>query len=112
MFDSSNPQNTADSLYKGIHIKAEGNRRIVVFGQNEEVASNDAYLALPIISRPIGSSYEYIAASVYGDQGNVNDAKDSVALIIGIENDTEIIIEPPLQFQVSIVHSLHQMIDF
>ena len=49
---------------------------------------------------------------MYGDQGNVNDAKDSVALIIGIENDTEIIIEPPLQFQVSIVHSLHQMVDF
>ena len=69
MFDSSNPQDTADSLYKGIHIKAEGNRRIVVFGQNEEVTSNDAYLALPIISRPAGSSYEYIAASVFGDLG-------------------------------------------
>ena len=69
MFDSSNPQDTADSLYKGIYIKAEGNRWIVVFGQNEEVASNDAYLALPIISWPAGSSYEYIAASVFGDLG-------------------------------------------
>ena len=32
VFDSSNPQDTTDSLYKGIRIKAEDNRRIVVFG--------------------------------------------------------------------------------
>ena len=63
VFDSSENSMT-DSQFKGIHIKAEDNRRIVVFGQNEEVASNDAYLALPIISRPVGSSYEYIAASI------------------------------------------------
>ena len=106
VFDSSDEDNTADSLYKGIHIKAEGNRRIVVFGQNEEVASNDAYLALPIISRPAGSSYEYIAVLVHGDQGNIQEAKDSVALIIGTENDTQIIVEPAPQLTASIVHSL------
>ena len=106
VFDSSNPQNTADSLYKGIHIKAEDNRRIVVFGQHEEVASNDAYLALPIISRPAGSSYEYIAASVFGDRGRVIEAKDSVVLIIGTENDTQIIVEPPAQLRAGIPHPL------
>ena len=106
VFDSSNPQDTADSLFKGIHIKAEGNRRIVVFGQNEEVASNDAYLALPIISRPVGSSYEYISASVFGDQGQVQEAKDSVVLIIGTENDTQIIVEPAPQLTAGIPHSL------
>ena len=106
VFDSSNPQNTADSLYKGIHIKAEDNRRIVVFGQNEEEASNDAYLALPIISRPAGSSYEYIAASVFGDRGRVIEAKDSVVLIIGTENDTQIIVEPPTQLRAGIPHPL------
>ena len=94
VFDSTDPDNTDDSLFKGFHIKAEGDRRIVVFGQNEEVASNDAYLALPIISRPAGSSYEYIAASIFGDPGTAAQDKDSVALIIGTENDTEIIIEP------------------
>ena len=94
VFDSTDPDDTEDSLFKGIRIKAEGDRRIVVFGQNEEVASNDAYLALPIISRPAGSSYEYIAASIFGDQGTAAQDKDSVALIIGTENDTEIIIEP------------------
>ena len=67
VFDSfSLHRNTEDLPFKGIHIKAEGNRRIVVFGQNEEVVSNDAYLALPIISQPAGSSYEYIVASVLG----------------------------------------------
>ena len=108
VFDSTDEDDTTDSLYKGIHIKVEGNRRIVVFGQNEEVASNDAYLALPIISRPAGSSYEYIAASVFGDQGNVQEAKDSVALIIGTENDTQIIVEPPPLSQVpaGIINSL------
>ena len=102
VFDSSDPNDADDSLFKGIHIKAEGNRRIVVFGQNEEVASNDAYLALPIISRPAGSSYEYIAASIFGDPGTAAQDKDSVTLIIGTENDTEIIIEP----STTIIHAL------
>ena len=93
VFDSTEDSMT-DSRFKGIYIKAEDNRRIVVFGQNEEVASNDAYLALPIISRPAGSSYEYIAASVRGDSGTAQQAKDSVILVIGTENDTEIIVEP------------------
>ena len=42
-----------------------------LFGQNEEVpyaSSNEAY---PIISKPAGSSYKYIAASVHGDVGSV-----------------------------------------
>ena len=93
VFDSSVDSET-DTRFKGIRIKAEDNRRIIVFGQNEEVASNDAYLALPIISLPAGRSYEYIAASIFGDSGTVGQSKDSVALIIGTENDTEIILEP------------------
>ena len=84
VFDSTE-ESTEDSLFKGIHIRALNNRRIAVFGQNEEVASNDAYLALPIISRPAGSSYEYIAASVHGDKGTASVAKDSVILIVGTE---------------------------
>jgi len=56
VFDSTE-DNQHDSKFKGIYIKAEGNRRIVVFGQHEELASNDAYLALPIISLPAGRSY-------------------------------------------------------
>ena len=93
VFDSTEDRET-DTRFKGIYIKAEDDGRIAVFGQNEEVASNDAYLALPIISLPAGRSYEYIAASIHGDSGTVGQSKDSVALIIGTENDTEIILEP------------------
>ena len=93
VFDSTQDSET-DTRFKGIRIKVEDDRRIVVFGQHEEVASNDAYLALPVISLPVGRSYEYIAASIFGDGGTVSQAKDSVALIIGTENDTEIILEP------------------
>ena len=87
VFDSSE-DSMEDSQFKGIRIAAPGNRKIVVFGQHEEVASNDAYLALPIISRPAGASYEYIVASMQGDSGTNAQAKDSVALIIGTENQS------------------------
>ncbi len=93
MFDSTE-DSSEDTRFKGIRIKAQDNRRIVVFGQHEEIASNDAYLALPMISLPTGRSYEYIAASIHGDSGTNSQAKDSVALIIGTEDDTEIILEP------------------
>ena len=84
-----------DLQFKGIHIKADNDRRIAVFGHNEEQGSNDAYLGLPVVSLPAGRSYEYIAASIRGDEGTAQQAKDSVALIIGTENDTEIIVEIP-----------------
>ena len=85
----------SDEQFKGIRIKAENDRRIAVFGHHEEQASNDAYLGLPVVSLPAGRSYEYIAASIRGDEGTAQQAKDSVALIIGTENDTEIIVEIP-----------------
>ena len=91
VFDSSKDSAT-DSRFKGIRIKAENDRRIVVFGHHEETASNDAYLGLPIVSLPAGRFYEYIAASIFGDTGTAQQAKDSVALIIGTENDAEIIL--------------------
>ena len=92
-FDSNNDSET-DSQFKGIHIKAQRKRKIALFGQHEEVGSSDAYLGLPVISRPRGSSYEYIVASVLGYSGSARQTKHSVALIVGTENDTEIILEP------------------
>ena len=90
----STEDSSEDSRFKGIHIKAQDNRTIVVFGQNEEVASNDAYLALPIVLLPAGTPYEYIAVSVFGNSGTAVRATDSVALIIGTEDNTKIILEP------------------
>ena len=93
VFDSSEDSET-DTRFKGIRIKAMDDKNIVVFGQHEELASNDAYLALPVIPQSAGTSYEYIAASIFGDSDSPSQSKDSVALIIGTENDTEIILEP------------------
>ena len=90
--DSAQP-NIAERL-KGINIKTKNGKKIVVYGQNEQVASNDAYLALPVITLPGRRSYEYVVASVKGDLGFTSQAKDSVALIVGTENDTEIAINP------------------
>ena len=90
--DSTQP-NTAER-FKGIYIKTKNDKKIVVFGHHEEVASNDAYLALPVVTLPGERSHEYIVASVHGDSGTAQEAKDSVALIVGTENDTEIIIKP------------------
>ena len=102
---NSSEDSMSDSQFKGIRIKAEGNRKILVFGQHEETASNDAYLALPIILLPAGRSYEYIAASIFGDSGTNLQAKVSVALIIGTENNTKIILEP----SVPIAHTFAQL---
>ena len=90
--DSIQPSTT--ERFKGIHIKTKNGKKVVIFGQNEEIASNDAYLALPVVTLPAGRPHEYIVASVYGDSGSIQQAKDSVALIVGTENDTEIIIKP------------------
>ena len=90
---NSTQSNTAE-WFKGIHIKTKNGQKIVVFGQNEEQASNDAYLALPVISLPRKRYCEYIVASVKGDSGTESQAKDSVALIVGTENDTELVIDP------------------
>jgi len=87
--------------FKGIQIKAEDNRKIVVYGQHEELASNDAFLALPVITLPPGRRHEYIVASVYGSLPE--DVSDSVALIIGTQNDTKITVIPSA-FIISIEH--------
>ena len=82
---------TSSEWFKGIHIKTLNGKKIVVFGHNEEEASNDAYLALPVIKLPEGRPHQYILASIKGDLGT---AEDSVALIIGAENNTKIVIKP------------------
>ena len=44
---------TISERFKGIRIKAEGDKKIIVFGQYEELGSNDAYVALPVVHLPI-----------------------------------------------------------
>ena len=97
MFDST--QSNITERFKGIHIKAESGKRIAVFGQNEQLASNDAFLALP--SNPIPrEKYEYILVSVHGDFGTASQSKDSVALIVGTQDKTEVTILPSAKITV------------
>ncbi|XP_065884189.1 uncharacterized protein [Dysidea avara] len=89
----TNPANPADK-FKGIRINTNGNRKIVVYGQHEELASNDAYLALPIITLPEGRLHEYMVASILGAPSSNDLAIDSVALVIGTEDNTRVTVSP------------------
>ena len=85
---------TRSEWFKGIRIKTKHGKKIVVYGQYEKITgSNDAYLALPVVTLPGVGSHEYIVASFKGNSDNTSLAIGSVALIIGTENDTEIVIE-------------------
>ena len=80
--------------FKGIRIKAEGDKKLIVLGQYEEFLSNDAYLALPVISRPLNKTFKYILVSVRGYNTYDTIDTDSVGLIIGTENDTKVTVIP------------------
>ena len=73
--------NNADIQFKGIHIKTEDSRKIIVYGQH---VSNDAFLALPVIALPPGRTHEYIVASAESLTSN------STVLIVGTENNTNL----------------------
>ena len=92
VFDST--QTKISERFKGISIKADRDKKITVFGQNEQIASNDAFLALPVNPIPRIRRHEYILISTHGDSGTAVQAKDSVALIVGTQNDTEVTILP------------------
>ena len=65
---------------KGIRVKAEEERRIIVYGLNFHPASSDAFLALPCDQLPV-AEYEYYAIS-YGSRSRV--------LLVGCSDDTTV----------------------
>ena len=67
---------------KGIRIKAEGDRTIVVYGLSYQVFTSDAFLALPCSNLAV-DEYEYFAVS-YSLSGDGN----SLILIVACEDDT------------------------
>ena len=72
-------------------MKADHNRKIMVFGQNEQLGSNDAYLALPVVRLPFVVDLEYVLVSVLGTyRSSVTRRRDSVGLIIETENNTKV----------------------
>ena len=69
---------------KGIYIKAEGNKRIVVYGLNYRRFTSDAFLALPC-KRSTVDEYEYYALTYHADC-----CGPSTILIIACEDNTTI----------------------
>ena len=84
---------TVSERFKGIRIKAEHNRKIIVFGQNEQLGSNDAYVALPVVRLPFVMDLEYFLVSVLG-RSFVSRRRDSVGLILGTADNTKLTIMP------------------
>ena len=84
---------TISERFKGIRIKAEHNRKIIVFGQNEQLGSNDAYVALPVVRLPFVMDLEYFLVSVLG-RSFVSRRRDSVGLILGTADNTKLTIMP------------------
>ena len=71
---------------KGIHVKAEGEKRIVVYGLNYRPATPEAFLALPCNHLPI-EEYDYYVVTYNPDPAFIE--RNSV-LIIGCEDNTEV----------------------
>ena len=69
---------------KGIHVKAEGNKTIAVFGMNEDV-----YLALPCNHLPV-MQYEYYAVNYDRPQSSEYPTCKPFVLLVGCEDSTTI----------------------
>ena len=70
---------------KGIRVKAEGNKKIVVYGFNYKYGTTDAFLALPCDHLTI-DEYEYYVVTYQG----VPDQLPATILLVGCEDDTTI----------------------
>ena len=92
---SDSAQSDINERFKGICIETHDSKKVVVLGQNEQTASNDAFLALPNSPIPRKLTQDYIAVSYFGGGSSGQEARDSVVLIVGFENNTTITIIPP-----------------
>ena len=70
---------------KGIYIKAEGNKRIVVYGLNYRSRTSDAFLALPC-ERSAVDQYEYYALTYHASTITL----PSNILIVACEDNTTV----------------------
>ena len=75
---------------KGIYVKAEGDRKIVVYGLSYKDRTTDAFLALPCNHLPI-NEYEYYAVAHYSNPGFI---QESAILIVACEDNTVISTAP------------------
>ena len=77
---------SASDRNKGIHVKAEGDKRINVYGLSYSNRTSDAFLALPC-SRLAQDSYEYFAVSA-----SPSPSFQPSVLVVACEDNTEVTI--------------------
>ena len=82
---------------KGVHVKAEGDKQLTVYGINDADASTDAFLALPCHRHPI-TEYKYFvfSTSVEGTSIPFN----SRFLIVPCEDDTSVTVIPTRSIEI------------
>ena len=73
---------------KGIRVKAEGDKKIVVYGLNYRQFTSDAFVALPCDQLPV-MEYEYYGLTY---QGVASLGLETTILLVGCEDDTTVTI--------------------
>ena len=70
-----------------VHFKAAGNRTIIIYGINEDLASTDAYLALPVY-QTVTREYEFYVMSYTRPTDVALTQINSFILVVGTEDST------------------------
>ena len=74
-----------------IHFKAAGNRTIIIYGINEDLASTDAFLALPVF-QTVTREYEFFVMSYTRPTDPALNRINSFILLVGTEDNTTLTI--------------------
>ena len=77
---------------KGVYLKAEGDKRVTVYGINDVAFSTDAFLALPYHTYGV-QEYRYFVFSASIETENMLEFH-SRFLLVGNEDDTQVTITP------------------
>ena len=70
---------------KAVYIKAEGNRRVSVYGFNHELRSSDAFQVYPCHEFDISGRYVYMIMS---ERGHISEPRQSQFLMVGCDRAT------------------------
>ncbi len=80
--------------YKSVHVKAQPGRRISVYGSNYATSSADVFTALPCLESPVDAQgYRRQWYHIFSSQTK-NTVSRSLVLIIGCQDNTNVIISP------------------
>ncbi len=99
-FPSTYQLSSATDRDKWIHVKAEGNSRIIVYGASERRATTDTFLALPL-QLDGSDSYTFIAVM----ESNLDGLKSEVGIVATMDN-TNIAVTPTQSTDIGATYTL------